>query len=167
MKHHYKIGLLATCQRHYLHVGKTTSNLMNIERSGAPCFLIPIQMTRLTYKEIGRGERTETEKDRLTSKAGTSENSQGKNLDYSGSLIWRIVIDLVISKLEKSVITSRDGGKIIEKAKAGSNIPDTAGHHFPDTQRTPKPGGQNSTMLSMTYTRRFWDINTGGALYQR
>lgn len=139
------------CDRHYIHMGKTTSNPFNIEGSGALCFLTPIQMARLTYMIVFLANR-KTDQDRSYLKAGTSENSNGQFHHYSGSLNGRIVMDLVISKLAESVITSRDGGKIVEKANAESNVSDTAGFIFPCIQRTLKISGLNSILLSMTYT---------------
>ena len=150
MNYHYKIGLLATCDRHYLHVGNTTSNPANIGGSGALCFPTPIQIARLTY-EVSGLIRVLAYQDSSTTKAGTSENSCKELHNYSGGHTRQIVIDLVITKPERSVLTSRDGGKKIEEAKAEGNASDTDGHILPDIQRAPK-GEQNSTVLSATYT---------------
>ena len=141
------------CDRHYIHMGNISSNLFNIERSGAPRLLTPIQMARLIYNVSKTIERL-ADKDRPIAKTGTSENSCGQHNNYSGSHPrgWRIVTDLVTSKLEKLVITCRDGGKIVEEAEAGGNSPEVAGSTCPSIQRTPKAGEQNSTMLSVTYT---------------
>lgn len=154
----YKIGLLATCDRHYLHVGNTTtSNPTNVEGSGALCFPTPIQIARLTY-EVSSLIGTLAYQDSSTTKAGTSENSWKELHNYSGGHTWEIVTDLVITKPERSVLTSRDGGKKIEEAKAESNVSDTDGPILPDIQQAPK-GEQNSTVLSTTYTH--CDSNTG------
>ena len=158
MNYRYKIGLLATCDRHYLHVGNNlTSNPTNIEGSGALCFPTPIQIARLTY-EVSRLITTLAYQDSSTTKAGTSENSWRESHNYSGGHTRQIVTDLVITKPERSVLTSRDGGKKIEEAKAENNLSDTEGHTSPGIQRAPK-GEQNSTVLSATYTH--CDSNTG------
>nr|ATI20212.1 group II intron reverse transcriptase/maturase [Juglanconis oblonga]ATI20374.1 group II intron reverse transcriptase/maturase [Juglanconis oblonga] len=157
VNHYYKRGLLATGDRHSIPVGNTTSNLNDVERSGALCFLIPLQMARLTYMTESLANRP-TDKDESSLKAGTSENSYGQFHDYSGCLTRQIVTDLINSKLQESEFASRDGGKIVEKANAESNVSDTVGHEFPNALRTLK-SGQNSTLLSMTYNQ--CDLSTG------
>nr|ATI20467.1 group II intron reverse transcriptase/maturase [Juglanconis juglandina] len=158
VNHCYKMGLLATGDRHSIPVGNTTSNLNDVVRSGALCFLIPIQMARLTCMTDSLANRL-ADMDESSLKAGTSENSYGLFRDYSGCLTRQIVTDLVNAKLQESVSTSRDGGKIIEKANAESNVSDTVEYNFPNAQQTHK-SGLNSTLLSMTYNQ--WDWNTGG-----
>lgn len=138
-------------------MGNTTSNPNNIEGSGALCFPTPIQIARLTH-EVSSLIRTLAYQDTSTTKAGTSENSWKELHNYSGGHTRQIVSDLVITKPEGSVLTSRDGGKKIEEAKAESNVSDTDGHIFPEIPRAPK-GEQNSTGLSTTYTH--CDSNTG------
>lgn len=166
MNHRYKIGLLATCDGHYIHVGNTTSELSNIVRTGALCFLIPIQMAGVIDMVVGDGDGGEnpTIKDRSKLKAGTSENSKQSYANYSGDLSWSIVTDQISSKLQEPEFISRDGGKIIEEAKAESNVSDTVRKIFPRTLQTFKPNGPNSILLSMTYS---FNGLSGGGCYAR
>lgn len=159
VNHCYKIGLLATRDRHYIRVGNTTTNLVNIERSGALCFPTPIQMAGVIDMIVNNGEKLAI-KGRSNLKVGTSENSQKHCLDYSGSQHWLIVTDLILAKLYESAFISRDVGKIVEKANAGGNASDTVGNFFPKTLRTLGSSGLNSTLLSMTYSS--YKLSTGG-----
>jgi hypothetical protein len=69
----------------------------------------------------------------------------------SGHLKGWIVNDLASPKLKESGHVSRDGGKIVEKAKAAGNAPDSGYVRFPMTKPRTSCDGLNSTLLLVTH----------------
>jgi RNA-directed DNA polymerase len=148
VNHYYKTGQLASCDRCYIHEGKIVAALNYIGRTGTHYFPIPEQMTDLIGIFIYTVNNEEMNKDGLYLKVGTPEKSY---YDSSGHLKGWIVTDQIISKPKRSEIICWDGGKIIEKANAWSNVHDTGYGINPLTKPQTLKSGQNSILLSRTY----------------
>lgn len=144
VNYHYKTGQLATCDRYYIHAGKKMARSAYITSLGTYHLLKPEQVADLRSMLD-----TILSKDRLTLKAGTSEKSF---INSSGHLKRWIVTDPITSKPSRPEIICRDGGKIIEKAKADSNLSDTGYVKFSLTQPRTLKSEQNSTLLSVTHS---------------
>lgn len=154
VNHFHKIGLLATRDGYPIRVRSKVSGDHDVESTGTSYFLIPKQMARFINKMAKNSNKVPlTVRDRLLLKAGTSDNSQGQILNYSEGPSKPIVTDLSWAKIQIPAPDSRDGGKIVEKANAESNVSDTSEASFPNPLRSLIKSGQNSILLSMTYQR--------------
>lgn len=147
VNHYYKTGQLASCDWYYLHEGDKVARLNYIESMGTHYHPIPEQMADLIGIPTSKRRMG---KDKLYLKAGTPEKNNCKN-NSSGHLFGWIVIDRITSKLFKIDLICRDGGKIVEKAKARSNFLDTGCTKNPISKPQTCKNGQNSTVLFRTY----------------
>lgn len=85
-------------------------------------------------------------------KVGTPDQSQ--KTDFLGHHIMINRHDPVHSKLVEIECNGQDGGKIVEKANAGSNVSDTRLNYNPVANPWTLKSGQNSIVLSMTYNHK-------------
>jgi RNA-directed DNA polymerase len=148
VNHHYKTGQLASCDGYYIHEGTRVAGLNYIESTGTHYFPTPVQMADHFDIFIKAKNYKVMNKDGLYLKAGTSEMSYN---DSPGHLQKWIVNDQITSKPNEPELICRDGGKIIEKANAWSNVQDTGHSEVLTTKPQTLKSGQNSILLSRTY----------------